>query len=226
MIRVAIADDDLLVREGIEHVLAAAASVDVVAVTADYDAVMAAVERDAPDVVVTDIRMPPQHADEGVRVALELRKSHPAIGVIVISHHIEPEYALALLADGAARRGYLLKDRIGDRERLVTAIEEVAAGGSVIDPVVVETLVTSRNRGDESPLRLLTPRELEVLSQIASGKSNAAIARSLVITKRGVERHIGAIFSKLNLPDEEETSRRVTAALLFLAEHTPRAPST
>src|SRR5215218_148488 len=164
MIRVAIADDDLLVREGIEHILADAANVEVVAVTADYDALMTAVERDPPDVVVTDIRMPPQHADEGVKVALALRKSHPATGVIVISHYIEPDYALALLADGAARRGYLLKDRLGDRERFVSAIEQVAAGGSFIDPVVVETLMTSRNRSDESPLRLLTPRELEVLS--------------------------------------------------------------
>jgi DNA-binding NarL/FixJ family response regulator len=138
--------------------------------------------------------------------------------VIVISQYAEPHYALTLLEDGSAGRGYLLKDRLGNRQQLVSAIEQVAAGGSVIDPLVVEALVRSRDRSDDSPLRTLTPREREVLAEVAAGKSNAAIARSLVITKRAVERHISSIFSKLDLPDEEQASRRVAVTLLFLAD--------
>jgi DNA-binding NarL/FixJ family response regulator len=217
-IRVAVAEDNLLVREGIQHLLSGVPEIELVAVSDNRDALLAAIENDAPDVVLTDIRMPPGHATEGVDVAKEVRESHPELGVIVISQYVEPHYALALLEHGAGGRGYLLKDRLGNREQLVSAIEQVAAGGSVIDPIVVEALVHSRNRAEDSPLRLLTPREREVLSEIASGKSNAAIARSLVITKRAVERHVGSIFAKLDLPDEEEASRRVTATLLFLAD--------
>lgn len=217
-IRVVVADDNLLVREGIQHVLAGVPGIEVVAVTEDRDALLEAIEREAPDVVVTDIRMPPEQASEGVDIANAIRQARPATGVIVISHYAEPHYALALLEQGSSGRGYLLKDRVGNREQLVSAIEEVAAGGSVIDPVVVEALVRSRSRAEGSPLRDLTPREREVLSEVASGKSNAAIAEKLVITKRAVERHIGAIFAKLDLPDEQVVSRRVAATLLFLAD--------
>lgn len=217
-IRVAIADDSLLVREGIQHLLAGVDEIELVAVSENQDALMASVARNAPDVVLTDIRMPPGQGTEGVEIAKALWESHPGVGVIVISQYAEAHYALALLEHGSAGRGYLLKERLGNRDQLVSAIEEVAAGGSVIDPLVVEALVQRRGRAEESPLRLLTPREQEVLAEVASGKSNAAIARTLVITKRAVERHIGAIFAKLDLPDEQEASRRVTATLLFLAE--------
>jgi DNA-binding NarL/FixJ family response regulator len=217
-IRVAMADDSLLVREGIQRLLEGVDEIELVAVSENQDALMASVERNAPDVVLTDIRMPPGQATEGLEIAEALRESHPGVGVIVISQYAEAHYALALLEHGSAGRGYLLKERLGNRDQLVSAIEEVAAGGSVIDPLVVEALVQRRGRAEESPLRLLTPREQEVLAEVASGKSNAAIARTLVITKRAVERHIGAIFAKLDLPDEQEASRRVTATLLFLAE--------
>jgi DNA-binding NarL/FixJ family response regulator len=218
VIRVAVADDSLLVREGIQHILEGVPAIELVGVCEDQKALMVVIERDAPDVVLTDIRMPPAQATEGIDIAMTLRESHPEIGVIVISQYAEAHYALALLAEGSAGRGYLLKDRLGNRGQLVSAIEQVAAGGSVIDPVVVESLVGRRGRAEDSPLRLLTPREREVLAEVASGKSNPAIARTLVITKRAVERHIGAIFAKLDLPDEQEASRRVVATLLFLAE--------
>jgi DNA-binding NarL/FixJ family response regulator len=217
-IRVVVADDNLLVREGIQHVLADVASIDVVALSEDRDALLDAIEREGPDVVLTDIRMPPSQASEGIDIANSVRDLSPAIGVIVISAYAEPHYALSLFAHGSAGRGYLLKDRLGNREQLVAAIEEVAAGGSVIDPVVVEAIVRSKSGSEESPVRLLTPREHEVLAEIASGKSNAAIAKELVITKRAVERHISSIFSKLDLPAEEIVSRRVAATLLYLAD--------
>lgn len=217
-IRVVVADDNLLVREGISQVLRDVSSIDVVAVSVDRDDLLRAIDREAPDVVLTDIRMPPSHAAEGVDIANAVRDVSPRIGVIVISAYAEPHYALSLFAHGSAGRGYLLKDRLGNRDQLVAAIEEVAAGGSVIDPVVVEALVRSKSGSEGSPLRLLTPREHEVLAEIASGKSNTAIAKELVITKRAVERHISSIFSKLDLPDEHVVSRRVAATLLFLAD--------
>jgi DNA-binding NarL/FixJ family response regulator len=217
-IRVVVADDSLLVREGLQHMLEGLPQFDLCRVARDEETLIAAIEDELPDVILTDIRMPPGQSTEGLDVAKHLRETHPEIGVIVISQYAEPHYALALLEDGSAGRGYLLKDRLGNREQLVSAIEQVAAGGSVIDPLVVEALVRSRDRSDDSPLRTLTPREREVLGEVAAGKSNAAIARSLVITKRAVERHISSIFSKLDLPDEEHASRRVTVTLLFLAE--------
>jgi DNA-binding NarL/FixJ family response regulator len=218
MIRVVVADDDLLVREGIQHLLESEPDIELAAVSSDRAGLLDAIERESPDVVLTDIRMPPHQASEGLDVAQQVRQAHPSIGVLVISHYLEPQYALALLEDGTAGRGYLLKDQLGNREQLVSAIEQVAAGGSVIDPQVIDALVRTHQRDDESPLRRLTAREREVLAEVASGKSNAAIAKSLVITKRAVERHIGAIFAKLNLPDDEEASRRVAATLLFLAD--------
>ena len=217
-IKVALADDNLLVREGIVALLQRAPNLEIVAAVEDGERLLEAIDEQAPDVVLTDIRMPPSQGMEGVEIANELRSSHPDTGVIVLSQFAEPEYALALLERGASRRGYLLKDRLGSREQLVAAIEQVAAGGSAIDPQVVERLVERRSRGESSPLNRLTPREHQVLAEVATGKSNAAIGRSLVITKRAVERHISAIFSKLNLQDEADASRRVTATLLFLAE--------
>jgi DNA-binding NarL/FixJ family response regulator len=218
MIRVAVADDDLLVREGIEHLLRTEPEIDVVAVATSRDELLEAVEREAPDVIVTDIRMPPSHTSEGVEVAQMLRTSSPQTGVIVISNYAEPEYALAFLSGGTAGRGYLLKERLGNREQLISAIREVAAGGSVIDPEVIEALVDARSRERPSHLQRLTAREREVLGEVATGKSNAEIARSLFITKRAVERHIGSIFAKLDLPEERIASRRVLATLLFLAD--------
>jgi len=220
-IRVVFADDNLLVREGIMHVLENLDEIEVVASSEDQDGLLRAIEEQTPDVVLTDIRMPPSHGMEGIEIANQLRRTHPTTAVIMLSHYSDPEYALALLERGSARRGYLLKDGLGDPDQLVAAIKQVAAGGSVIDPQVVEQLVAQRLRDDTSPLNRLTPREHEVLAEVASGKSNAAIARSLVITKRAVERHISAIFAKLDLPDEQEASRRVTATLLYLSAREP-----
>ena len=217
-IRVALADDNLIVREGLEQMLADEAEIDVVASCVDLPSLLAAVEAESPDVVLTDLRMPPSLGDEGIRVATVLRGTHPEIGVIVLSQYDEPDLALALLELGSERRGYMLKERIHDRAQLVNAIETVAEGGSVIDPRVVDVLVAARSRGDSSPLSELTPRELEVLAEIAQGKSNHAIGESLVLTKRAVEKHINSIFLKLGLSNAEDVSKRVKAALLFLAE--------
>ena len=219
MTTVVIAEDDLLVREGILRLLGGAADVEVLAACEDRDSLLAAVARCSPDVVVTDIRMPPGFSDEGLAVARRLRREHPGIGVVVLSAHAEPAYALALLEEGSSGRAYLLKERVGRPSELIGAIHEVAAGGSVIDPSVVEALVEDRVRARRSPLAALTPRELEILGEIAGGRSNAAIADALVLTKRAVEKHVNAIFAKLGLrPQDEDVDRRVRAALLFLAE--------
>jgi DNA-binding NarL/FixJ family response regulator len=220
-IRVVVAEDSLLVREGLRQLLAASPSVDVVASYGDVQAVLDAVERDRPDVVVTDIRMPPSNTDEGIRLADHLRESRPSTGVVVVSQYAQPPYVLALLEHGSDRRGYLLKERIHDRGQLVSAIDTVARGGSVIDPKVVEVLVEARARADHSPLAQLTPRERDVLAEMAEGKSNAAIAESLVLTKRAVEKHINSIFTKLGLAASEDVSKRVKATLMFLADSSP-----
>jgi DNA-binding NarL/FixJ family response regulator len=217
-IRVVLADDDLLVREGLEQVLAAQTGIEVVASCDDLPSLLSAVEVERPDVVLTDIRMPPSKTDEGIRAATALRETHPSVGVVVLSQYAEPSYALALLETGSDRRGYLLKERVHDGAQLRVAVETIAEGGSVVDPRVVEVLVSASARSRRSPLAELTPREVEVLAQLAQGKSNAAIAESLVLTKRSVEKHINAIFLKLNLSDAESMSKRVKAALLFLAE--------
>ena len=220
-IRVVVAEDSLLVREGLRQLLAASPSVDVVASYGDVQAVLDAVERDRPDVVVTDIRMPPSNTDEGIRLADHLRESRPSTGVVVVSQYAQPPYVLALLEHGSDRRGYLLKERIHNRGQLVSAIDTVARGGSVIDPKVVEVLVEARARADHSPLAQLTPRERDVLAEMAEGKSNAAIAESLVLTKRAVEKHINSIFTKLGLAGSEDVSKRVKATLMFLADSSP-----
>jgi DNA-binding NarL/FixJ family response regulator len=217
-VRVAIADDSLLVREGLSELLAGEAGIEVVASCADLPSLLDAIDENSPDVVVTDIRMPPTQSDEGIRAAIQLRDTHPHIGVVVLSQYDEPSYALALLEGGSARRGYLLKERVHDRAQLVSAIESVAEGGSFIDPTIVEVLVAANARVGRSPLSELTPREQEVLAELAQGKSNAAIANSLFLTKRGVEKHINSIFFKLNLSEAEDVSKRVKAALMFLDE--------
>jgi DNA-binding NarL/FixJ family response regulator len=216
-IRVVIAEDAYLVREAVELILSSAPEVDVVRAVGDGSSLLAAVDELGPDAVVTDIRMPPSINDEGIRVAHTLRETHPEVGVVVLSQYAEARYPLALLEGGSAGRAYLLKERVHDRGELVSAIKKVAAGESVIDPKVVEVLVQARAREDDSPLSELTPREYEVLAEIALGKSNAAIAESLFLTKRAVEKHINAIFMKLNLSNPDDVSRRVTATLMFLA---------
>ena len=222
MTTVVIAEDDLLVREGILSILGLAEDVEVLAACDDRDSLLAAVERCSPDVVVTDIRMPPGFGDEGLAVARRLRRERPGLGVVVLSAHVEPAYALTLLEDGSSGRAYLLKERVARPAELVGAIHEVARGGSVIDPSVVEALVEDRMRARRSPLAALTPRELQILGEMAQGRSNAAIADALVLTKRAVEKHVNAIFAKLALRHEDETvDRRVRAALLFLAEGPP-----
>jgi DNA-binding NarL/FixJ family response regulator len=216
-IRVALADDSLLVREGLHELLHGENDIEMVASCEDLPSLLEAIDRTAPDVVLTDIRMPPTQTDEGIRAAIQLRNTHPEIGVVVLSQYDESSYAVALLEAGSAGRGYLLKERVHDLAQLVSAIESVAEGGSFIDPKIVEVLVAANARGRRSPLSGLTSREQEVLAEIAEGKSNAAIAESLFLTKRSVEKHINSIFLKLNLSEAEDTSKRVKAALMFLA---------
>jgi DNA-binding NarL/FixJ family response regulator len=220
-IRVVVAEDNLLVREGLQQVLASAPTVDVVAAYGDVDALLGGVEQDRPDVVLTDIRMPPSNTNEGIRVAEHLRQTCPSAGVVVLSQYAEPQYVLALLERGSDRRGYLLKERIHDRGQLVSAIDTVARGGSVIDPKIVELLVEAKARINQSPLSELTPREREVLAELAEGKSNAAIAESLVLTKRAVEKHVNSIFMKLGLAASESVAKRVKATLIFLSDISP-----
>ncbi len=220
-LRIALAEDSILVREGLTQLLATHDDVSVVAACADLPSLRAAIERERPDVVMTDIRMPPTESDEGIRIAEELRTTHPDVGVVVLSQFSEPEYALALLEGGSDRRAYMLKERVHNRAELLSAVRTVAAGGSWIDPKVVEVLVSSKDRSEETPMNDLTDREREVLSHIAQGASNAAIADSLVLTKRAVEKHINSIFLKLGLVDAHDVSKRVKATLLFLAQSAP-----
>jgi DNA-binding NarL/FixJ family response regulator len=218
-ISVVVADDSLIVREGIGQLLAAQPEVEVVAMCSDLDSLLEVVHEKRPDVVITDIRMPPTHTDEGIRAAAELHETEPDIGVVVLSQFADPTYALALLESGSDGRAYLLKERVHDRDELMSAIRSVTDGGSVIDPKIVEGLVAARADADSSPLSDLTPREHEVLAEIAQGKSNTAIAESLVLTKRAVEKHINSIFLKLNLSDAEDVSKRVKATLMFLSSN-------
>ena len=217
MIRIVLAEDTYLMREGIRRLLEPEPDIELAAACEDLPSLLAAIEAEQPDVVLTDIRMPPTNLDEGIQVADQLRESSPETGVVVLSQFAAPEYALALLEKGADRRAYLLKDRIGDTVELADAIRAVAEGGSVIDPTVVATLVAARSR-TESPLDELTPRELETLEEMAQGKNNAAIAASLVITERSVEKLIHSILQKLGLSWQEDINRRVKAVLLYLAE--------
>jgi len=217
-IRVVIADDAYVIREGLAATLAGAPDIELVGVCSDGNELEAAVAAQHPAVVIADIRMPPSGDGEGIRVASRLRDSDPDVGVVVLTQYVEPAYAISLLSGGTNRRAYLLKDRIRDKEELLRAVRTVASGGSVVDPSVVEVLIEGRSRAADSPLAELTPREREILASIAAGESNQAIADSLVITKRAVEKHVNSIFAKLDLPGPENVSRRVKAALMFLAE--------
>jgi DNA-binding NarL/FixJ family response regulator len=217
-IRVVLGEDNLLVREGLRSLLEGHPTIEVVNAAGDYESLIALCDLDPPDVLITDIRMPPTETDEGIRLAGALRESHPEIGVVVLSQFSTPMYALALFEQGAERRAYMLKDRVHNRAELTAAIRAVAEGGSLVDPKVVETMAKSRARAANNPLKELTAREHEVLSQIAQGKSNQAIAESLYLSKRGIEKHINMIFIKLGLADAEDVSRRVKAVLLLLAE--------
>jgi DNA-binding NarL/FixJ family response regulator len=216
-ISLVLAEDSFIVREGVRMLLEQA-GYDLRAAVETYDELMAAVATHHPDVVVTDIRMPPSRTDEGIRAAREIRKTHPDIGVVVLSQYVEPAYALALFDHGSSGLAYLLKERVGDLDRLSSAIESVASGGSVLDPLVVDALVEARMKRQTSHLDRLTPRETEVLAEIATGKSNAAIAEALYLSERGVEKHINSIFTKLDLTPEPDTNRRVRAVLVYLAE--------
>jgi len=216
-IRLVLAEDDYLVREGVLRLLATQPDLEVVAVCGDLPSLLAAVDVERPDVVLTDIRMPPAGLDEGIQVAVRLRDTHPDVGVVVLTQYAEPRYALALLENGTARRGYLLKERVADVEDLATAIRTVADGGSVIDPKVVDALVSSK-AVEASPLAELTPRELDVLREMAEGKNNAAIASTLHLSPRSVEKMIHAIFLKLGLAWEPASHKRVKAVILYLSE--------
>lgn len=217
-IRIVLADDHYLVREGVRRLLETQPELDVVAACADLDELLAAVDAHQPHVVITDIRMPPTGIDEGVRAAERLRETHPDVGVVVLSQYAEPRYALALLDAGTARRAYLLKERVDDLTQLVGAIRAVSDGGSMIDPKIVESLVAEKTRVDASPLHELTPRELDVLREMAEGKNNAAIAGALFLTERSVEKVIHSIFLKLGLTWEPAVHKRVKAVILYLAD--------
>jgi DNA-binding NarL/FixJ family response regulator len=220
-IRVILGEDSYLVREALRQVLAGASQLVLEAECGDADALLREIEERRPDVVLTDIRMPPTNTNEGIRLAAQLRREHPDIGVVVLSQYADPGYVLQLLESGSEGRAYLLKERVHERHQLVAAIEAVANGESVIDSKIVEVLVAARARGERSPLAELTPRELEVLAAIAEGKSNSAISETLVLTKRAVEKHINAIFLKLNLSHSEsaeDLNPRVKAALMFLGQ--------
>jgi DNA-binding NarL/FixJ family response regulator len=217
-IRLVLADDHYLVREGVRRLLETTPDIEIAAVCGDLDSLLAAVDDEAPDVVVTDIRMPPGDADEGLRAAEHLRTAKPGVGVVLLSQYANPAYVLTLLEGGSERRAYLLKERVNDLDQLVAAIKAVADGGSMIDPKVVELLVAENARGDGSPLNELTPRERDVLREMAEGKNNAAIAETLVLTERSVEKVIHSIFLKLGLTWEPAVHKRVKAVILYLAE--------
>jgi DNA-binding NarL/FixJ family response regulator len=219
-LRVVLADDNLLVRAGVEALLGTAEDVDIVAACSSLPELLEAAEREHPDVVLTDIRMPPTGTDEGIQAAVQLRRTHPSIGVVVLSQFVDPHLALTLMEHGTSRRGYLLKDNLSDIDQLLRAIHAVAHGQSFIDPLVIDSLVAARTGSGGSELSRLTPREWEILAEIASGKSNQTIAAELHVTDRAVEKHINSIFSKLDLSTDSNSHRRVKAVLLFLARGT------
>jgi DNA-binding NarL/FixJ family response regulator len=220
-IRVVFAEDNYLVREGTAALLGTVDEVELVGTATDRDSLLAAVEAEHPDVVLTDIRMPPSGTNEGIEAARRIRAEHPEIGVVVLSQFAEEDYAYDLLKDGAAGLGYLLKERVADVTELVRALTEVARGGSVLDPKVVEALVAAKERMAHSPLGQLTDREREVLAHMAQGQNNGAIAKSLFLTERAVEKHINSLFHKLDLTEEPDVHRRVMAVLAFLRETSP-----
>jgi DNA-binding NarL/FixJ family response regulator len=218
VLRVVIAEDTLIVREGVRLVIERNDDLEVVGDCADLPSLTRLVDDVSPDVVVTDVRMPPSFTDEGIRFAVELRHSHPDTGVVVLSQYAEPAYANELLSAGSARRGYLLKERVSQPDQIAQAIRTVAEGGSVIDHTIVDMLVAASSKRPTSPLAALTPREMDVLDQVAQGKSNAGVAAALFLTERAVEKHINAMFAKLGLAATPDVNRRVAAVLLLLSE--------
>jgi DNA-binding NarL/FixJ family response regulator len=216
-IRVLVGEDDYLVREGICRVLAAEEGIEIVAACDDLTTLRDAVNEQQPDVVLTDIQMPPTNTDEGIRLAAELRTTHPGVGVVILSQYAEPLYATELLERGSDRRAYLLKERVQHRGAVTRAVREVAEGRSVVDSRIVDLLVRAKRQREDTGFEQLTAREQEILALVAEGWSNAGIAEQLAITTRAVERYVHSIFSKLDLGHSEQFSRRVKAALLFLA---------
>ena len=215
-IRVLLAEDSYVVREGVRALIETQDDLELVGTCSDLPTLMAAVDEHSPDVVITDIRMPPDQTDEGVRAAQWMRDAHPGIGVVVLSQYVEEDYAVRLFERGSGGRAYLLKERLGDVEELVEAIREVLSGGSVVDSAVVDSLISARTR-QRSPVDDLTPREREVLSHIARGSNNKAIAEQLVLSPRAVEKHINSIFAKLGIAEETDSHHRVRAVLLYMA---------
>ena len=213
-LRVVFAEDNYLVRQGVTSLLTEVEDIDVVAVATDLASLLESVAETSPDVVLTDIRMPPTNTTEGIEAARQIRSRHPGVGVVVLSQYVEEDYVFELLANGVAGLGYLLKERVTDLDELVRALTEVARGGSVLDPVVVETLIARRRA--HGPLLGLTDREREVLHEMAAGRNNATIAKTLFMSDRAVEKQIGSLFQKLGLVDEHEVSRRVMAVLAYL----------
>jgi DNA-binding NarL/FixJ family response regulator len=215
-VRVVLADDNYLVREGIAALLAEAPEVELVEAVADPEALHRAVALHKPDAVLTDIRMPPSFTTEGIDAAKRIRADFPGTGVVVLSQYVEADYAFDLLADGVEGRGYLLKERVSDLDELVRALQDVARGGSALDPKVVEGLLSRKSQLGGSALATLTDRELEVLREVAAGRSNVATAKALFMSERAVEKHIGSVFLKLGIVSESEVNRRVMAVLAFL----------
>jgi DNA-binding NarL/FixJ family response regulator len=213
-LRVVVADDNYLVREGVSALLAEVEGIDLVATAADPQSLIKLVAQHSPDAVLTDIRMPPTHTNEGIEAAKQIRSAHPGVGVVVLSQYVEEDYVFDLLADGVAGMGYLLKERVSDVDELVRALYEVSRDGSVLDPKVVEALLA--RKASDGPLLGLTEREREVLQEMATGRNNATIAKSLYMSDRAVEKHIGSVFQKLGLVDEHEVNRRVMAVLAYL----------
>src|SRR5690348_12189353 len=215
-IRVALAEDNVLLREGVSRLVSANEEFELVGTASDLPQLLALVREQLPDVVITDIRMPPTGTNEGIQAAAWLHENHPGTGVVVLSQYTAPAYAVALLEHGSAGRAYLLKERVASVDDLVRAIRAVASGGSVIDPMVVDELVKSRSHPGASSLDLLTARETQILAEMAQGKNNAAIATAVAVSERAVEKHTNSIFAKLGLSEEKDVNRRVMAVLLFL----------
>jgi DNA-binding NarL/FixJ family response regulator len=218
-IRVALAEDHVLLREGISRLVSGNEDFELVGVTSDLPQLLAVVAEQRPDVVVTDIRMPPTGTDEGIKAAAWIYQNYPHMGVVVLSQYVAPAYAVALLEHGSAGRAYLLKERVSSVDELARAIRTVARGGSVIDPRVVDELVRSRTSQRQPGLSALTPRESEILAEMAQGKTNSAIAATLFVTERAVEKHTNSIFAKMGLSEEKDVNRRVKAVLVFLSQH-------
>jgi DNA-binding NarL/FixJ family response regulator len=220
-LRVVFADDNYLVREGVAALLAEVPEIELVQIVADPQSLLKAVAEQQPEAVLTDIRMPPSHTNEGIVAAKQIRAKHPKTGVVVLSQYVEEEYAFELLSEGVAGMGYLLKERVSQLDELVRALHEVARGGSVLDPKVVEGLLSRKASEARSPLLGLTDREREVLQEMATGRNNAMIAKTLFMSERAVEKHIGSVFQKLGLVEEGEVNRRVMAVLAFLEATAP-----